>query len=741
VKGHKIFSTAIATAWRRDVAYRRYPALSVKPVHPPRTTATAPRTSSEGLPLACRILGLTFRNETQRAAALAPWSMAPSQVWVSPRQLSADEQHVVDRLTDPRSTIGVQSIGQSRHATGKVVCIVDGRNCLLTATTASLAGVVMWKRAALSVSHTSNNPGSDLVRWLLDHDAAVTVASAGPVDLTLPTIELSGPSEGLWSHPVRQLLLTYFALTIRTTNPELIDPLGAVNQLLHEVASSPLDQRYHLPDLDGVSSIALPPDCDRDESGVVRWLNAPVTPGPHAVSRLIASVHRSRTDLAEAFPDLSYEHHRVELWRWVAAFGTDRVDGAALPEWACRPPSPLPRNRLDQTFVSARTNATTVVGYFDAALGLGEAARLCVRSLELVGEPVETVSYRHVVSDVVSWKPRHRYGQLPTDIELLCVSGADLPRWSHVEPPTTGIDPYRIGLWFWETDRLSPQMAAGFDFVDEVWATSQYAHDAIAAAAPSRLSVHVMPFAVSLNDADQSLTPGSRRARERAADHCSSLNEYVGRRWCGFSFDLASRVERKNPHGLIDAWMAAFPSPADAVLVIKTMNGAAQSTALSHLRGAAKHRDDIVVINETWSPTQHHNFIRALSVYASLHRSEGYGLVLLEAMAQGVPVVATGASGNLAFMTDANSWLIPAQLVSLQHDDGVYSAGDNVFEPDLFAASDSLQQVLSADPESTAIRTSRVSAAVHSTAALADGTAAATWMAQRLLEIRRDRAG
>jgi glycosyltransferase involved in cell wall biosynthesis len=48
----------------------------------------------------------------------------------------------------------------------------------------------------------------------------------------------------------------------------------------------------------------------------------------------------------------------------------------------------------------------------------------------------------------------------------------------------------------------------------------------------------------------------------------------------------------------------------------------------------------------------------------ALHRAEGWGLPLSEAMGQGKPVIATGWSGNTDFMTAANSYPVPYSLVS-----------------------------------------------------------------------------
>lgn len=60
-------------------------------------------------------------------------------------------------------------------------------------------------------------------------------------------------------------------------------------------------------------------------------------------------------------------------------------------------------------------------------------------------------------------------------------------------------------------------------------------------------------------------------------------------------------------------------------------------------------------------------------VVVSLHRAEGFGLHLAEAMSLGKVVVGTNWSGNLSFMTPDNSILIPSELVELQDPTGIYS--------------------------------------------------------------------
>jgi len=59
----------------------------------------------------------------------------------------------------------------------------------------------------------------------------------------------------------------------------------------------------------------------------------------------------------------------------------------------------------------------------------------------------------------------------------------------------------------------------------------------------------------------------------------------------------------------------------------------------------------VVVLEATMSEVEVHNLIRSCDAFVSLHRPEGYGLGLAEAMYLGLPVIGTGYSGNMAFMT------------------------------------------------------------------------------------------
>jgi hypothetical protein len=160
-----------------------------------------------------------------------------------------------------------------------------------------------------------------------------------------------------------------------------------------------------------------------------------------------------------------------------------------------------------------------------------------------------------------------------------------------------------------------------------------------------------------------------------------------------FLFDFVS-AERKNPWGVVEAFTRAFSPDEGPVLLLKSINGRERkSQRLKELLAFTKRRKDVIVRDGYVSPEERDSYLAACDCYVSLHRSEGFGLTLAEAMACGKPVIATGYSGNLEFMNEENSYFVPYELVQIPDDWWAYGEDAQWAEPDVDAAARLMSRV------------------------------------------------
>jgi glycosyltransferase involved in cell wall biosynthesis len=161
-----------------------------------------------------------------------------------------------------------------------------------------------------------------------------------------------------------------------------------------------------------------------------------------------------------------------------------------------------------------------------------------------------------------------------------------------------------------------------------------------------------------------------------------------------FAFDYLSTVERKNPWGLVDAFEAAFAPGEGPLLVIKSINAERRPDQAERLRLRVHGSSDVLLLENYLDAEDRDALVALCDCYVSLHRSEGLGLTMAEAMGLGKPVIATGYSGNLQFMTEANSFLVPWTPTSIPTGCEPYPAGGTWAEPDLEVAARLMRTVL-----------------------------------------------
>ena len=421
---------------------------------------------------------------------------------------------------------------------------------------------------------------------------------------------------------------------------------------------------------------------DRDTDGlppnpfvpgqVAAFLDLLGGPGPSdgsGASQLADLVLEARPDLRAAFPHARWRDRAgFQRWLWSHGLAEGLTSLAVLGE----PPRPRPAPVVTS---DRKPFGVNLVGYLDADLGLGVAARRMQRALAAAGVPTATVSYDRTSSNLRS--PSAGGTDRPFHANLLLITPDQLPLFVADVGPEFLAGHHNIGLWYWESDVLTPQQVSAFAHVDEVWTATTYLRDAFARA--ERAPVSLVPSPLVFDD--PAVGPADR-ARLGLDDRFTFL----------FSFDFLSVVERKNPLGLVAAYQRAFGPDDGTRLILKSINGHVFPDERERLMDAVADRDDIEVWDRLLPASDRLALVAAADCYVSLHRSEGLGLTMAEAMAVGTPVIATAYSGNLDFMDDRSALLVPATEVEVGPG-RYYPAHGHWAEPDLGRAAELMVRV------------------------------------------------
>jgi glycosyltransferase involved in cell wall biosynthesis len=166
-----------------------------------------------------------------------------------------------------------------------------------------------------------------------------------------------------------------------------------------------------------------------------------------------------------------------------------------------------------------------------------------------------------------------------------------------------------------------------------------------------------------------------------------------------FVFDANSSMERKNPEGVIEAFTKAFKDTRHAKRVHLTLKvaGLHRPEHAARVKSLmSKARESGLAIDFDGRQLTREAMLRMIAetdCYVSLHRAEGFGYTMAEAMFYGVPVIASGYSGNLEYMTPANSFLVPCEESFVKNADGPFQRGSIWGEPDIDIAAALMRQV------------------------------------------------
>lgn len=505
---------------------------------------------------------------------------------------------------------------------------------------------------------------------------------------------LEGPQEYLAAMVLRDELIAYF---LPLTKQQALLPsleLGAavgsgppISQLLHEIwwQQPHLQRRFDLATLAG-------------RVGLFWWYVLEAVPHyqlhPLLSNAALAYMHElvaideassvSRLALAaRRLSGASVPDDQLDAWFWSVA-----VRQLRLGDLVCSERMPPPRTEGDlvqehQPLLAASPKpfGVNLIGYAQGQLGIGEDLRMAAIALDAVGVPcsiynIEPDASIHCDDNTLSDRLSE---SLPYVFNLFCLTGMETARIVVKDYlPMMLPGHVNIGYWPWEFSRWPAHWSVAFRVVDEVWASTRFTADAYKEDAA--LPVQLMPMLV-----DVSPSAGFSRL-----DFGLPLDVFL---FC-FSFDCSSSIRRKNPWAVLEAFQSAFPlsEGAPVGLVVKVMRGQLRKPAYRRLLQRAESDPRIYLLEETLPRDVLLDLYRVCDAYVSLHRCEGFGRGMAEAMLLDKPVIATGYSGNIDFCTESTALVVPAPLRQVLPGEYPEAQGMQWAEPDTRLAAEAMRQ-------------------------------------------------
>ena len=312
-----------------------------------------------------------------------------------------------------------------------------------------------------------------------------------------------------------------------------------------------------------------------------------------------------------------------------------------------------------------------LVGHPYVPIGMGEHIRGTCRALRsVVRRPVLLDIYKTVVPEADELR---EFADFCTEefraINIFHINGNEVEQALKHLTHHRSLTGYNIIYPLWELPNYPEEWARQLDRFDEIWAPSRFICDSLRPACSKPVFHLPMPCEPSLSS-----FLGRRYFRLPEADYTFL-----------FFYDLRSFTTRKNPQAVVRAFRHLLEQrPFAKVHLALKVNGVETNPDEFSLLcdGLKDLKGHISIFHQVMTGNEVKNLVRCCDCFVSLHRSEGYGLGIAEAMVLGKPVIATAYSGNMDFMDPAVSLGISYRLIPLTAGDYPYADGQVWAEPD-----------------------------------------------------------
>ena len=381
-----------------------------------------------------------------------------------------------------------------------------------------------------------------------------------------------------------------------------------------------------------------------------------------AMPYLTVLVWASRADLKAAFDLSSIEGcNKFEAW-WKSNGLSEYANIAPL---FVDPDSELP--------------GMNIIGFSQAIIGIAEDVRMAVRSADSAGVPCAVIDAPMPGPARLDHTLDSRTVKLPSHpVSLYCLPPTEMIRLGMEGGRsllTAGT--YNIGAWHWELPKWPDHLVGIQQMVSEAWVFSDYVKNSFSAL--TDIPILRMPLAVEL----PKTTGPDRKAFGLPAKKFLFLVMFDGNSW----------LSRKNPVAAVRAFKAAFPSDRDVGLVIKAISLEEDSVGWQSMLSEINGDERVIVINQSLSRVDVTRLMASCDAYVSLHRSEGFGRIIAEAMLLGIPTITTNFSGNVDFCTQDTSYLVNGELMPLSASEYIFAEGQFWCEPDTSLATSQMIRV------------------------------------------------
>ncbi len=301
-----------------------------------------------------------------------------------------------------------------------------------------------------------------------------------------------------------------------------------------------------------------------------------------------------------------------------------------------------------------------LIGPIRAEMGLGQSCRLLASELNHTDIDFTINNYMldgNLRAGDHSWDAKIST-ELKYGVNIMHIEPLDLAFAYERLGADTWKGHYNIGFWLWELEEFPENWKKSLALVDEVWTPSEFTSRCIRKVTDK--PVFTIPYCV---------TAPAREEYDRVYFHLPT-DKFLFL----VMYDTNSTMARKNPLGAVESFKKAFSPKDDSVGLVLKMNNPRRED-IEALKGSLGEYRNIYYINKIMEKTEVNSLIRCADVFVSLHRAEGFGLVMAEAMLNGTPCIATNWSSNTEFMNEEVACMVDYTITTLNKTQEPYKRG------------------------------------------------------------------